>query len=114
MSLSELTARRLYDTMQLGNVSEEVKRHLIILMLTNTSAGDNNDSEIETLAKTVAIDNEHMQEIKEHSYYKYEVPEQSGFVSEDGEIAYYDSMSDDDFLSEKESQRMMATWKNLL
>lgn len=35
MSYAELAAHQLYDSMQLDNVSEEVKRHLIILMLSN-------------------------------------------------------------------------------
>lgn len=113
MSLSELTARKLYDTMQLGSVSEEVKRHLIILMLTNTSVGNNNDPDLEEMANSLAIDDEHIQEMKEHSYYKYEVPEQLCFVSEDSEMAYYDSLSEEDFLSEEDSQKMMVAWKNL-
>lgn len=37
MSHAELTARKLYDTMQLSSVSEDVKRHLMILMLSQVS-----------------------------------------------------------------------------
>ncbi len=37
MSHAEQTARKLYDTMQLNCVSEDVKRHLMILMLSQTS-----------------------------------------------------------------------------
>ena len=37
MSHAELTARKLYDTMQLNSVSEDVKRHLMILMLSQVS-----------------------------------------------------------------------------
>lgn len=33
MSYAELTANRLYEAMHLDSVSDEVKRHLIILML---------------------------------------------------------------------------------
>ena len=37
MSHAEQTARRLYDAMQLNSISEDVKRHLMILMLSQTS-----------------------------------------------------------------------------
>ncbi|MCQ2243127.1 MAG: hypothetical protein MJZ32_02595 [Bacteroidaceae bacterium] len=37
MSHAEQTARKLYDTMQLNSISEDVKRHLMILMLSQTS-----------------------------------------------------------------------------
>lgn len=113
MSHSELAARRLYDTMQLGSVSEDVKRHLIILMLTDTSSEDHSESDIETMAKNLAIDEEHMQEMKSHSYYRHEAPEQLAFVSEDSEMTYYDSMSEDAFLSEEESANIMTAWRNL-
>lgn len=47
MSHAELAAHRLYNTMHLDSVSEEVKRHLIILMLSNsyvdTEKTDNTD-----------------------------------------------------------------------
>ena len=35
MSHAELTAHQLYETMHLGSISDEVKRHLIILMLSS-------------------------------------------------------------------------------
>lgn len=44
MSHAELTAHRLYDTMQLGSVSEEVKRHLMILMLSNVASEESADA----------------------------------------------------------------------
>lgn len=44
MSHAELTAHRLYDTMQLGSVSEEVKRHLMILMLSDSVSEDASDT----------------------------------------------------------------------
>ena len=44
MSHAELTAHRLYDTMQLGSVSEEVKRHLMILMLSNVVSEESGDA----------------------------------------------------------------------
>lgn len=49
MSHAELTAHRLYKTMHLDCVSEEVKRHLIILMLSDSSA------EVEEKDNTEAI-----------------------------------------------------------
>lgn len=36
MSNAELTAHRLYDTMHLDSVSEDVKRHLITLILSKS------------------------------------------------------------------------------
>lgn len=44
MSHAELTAHKLYDTMHLDNVSEEVKRHLIILMLSNPTVEKNENN----------------------------------------------------------------------
>lgn len=37
MSYAELTANRLYEAMHLDSVDDEVKRHLIILMLSKPS-----------------------------------------------------------------------------
>lgn len=36
MSTAEITARHLYDSMHLANVNEDVKRHLMILILSET------------------------------------------------------------------------------
>lgn len=49
MSHAELTAHRLYDTMHLDNISEEVKRHLIILMLSKSSADEEANDDTETI-----------------------------------------------------------------
>ena len=109
MSHAELTAHRLYNSMHLDSVSEEVKRHLIILMLSKSSE----DNDLEEVARKIAIDDDHLQEMKSHSYYIDEAPEQCTFVSESDEIACYDKMTDEDFLSEEESSKIMAAWKSL-
>lgn len=49
MSHAELAAHRLYDTMHLDNVSEEVKRHLIILMLSKPSVDEEVDDNTDTI-----------------------------------------------------------------
>lgn len=51
MSNAELAAYRLYNTMHLASVSEEVKRHLIILMLSNPS----DEAEMEDNADAIKI-----------------------------------------------------------
>ncbi len=109
MSHAELTAHRLYNSMCLDSVSEEVKRHLIILMLSKSSEHDG----LENVAKKIAIDDAHFQEMKSHSYYIDEAPEQCTFVSESDEIAFYDKMDEADFLSEEDTAKIMSAWKNL-
>lgn len=109
MSHAELTAHRLYNSMRLDSVSEEVKRHLIILMLSKSSEHD----DLEDVAKKISIDDAHLQEMKSHSYYMDEAPEQCTFVSESDEIAYYDTMDEADFLSEEDSAKIMSAWKSL-
>ncbi len=95
--------------MRPDRVSDEVKRHLIILMLSKSSELDG----LENVAKKIAIDDTHLQEMKSHSYYMDEAPEQCTFVSESDEIAYYDTMDEADFLSEEDSSKIMSAWKNL-
>lgn len=116
MSHAELTAHRIYDTMHLDSVSEEVKRHLIILLLSKPEGEATNDvsqEELEAVAKRLSVNEEHFKEMKAHGFYRYQAPEQPAFVSEEQEIAYYDSMSEDDFLSEEETSKIMKAWQSL-
>lgn len=71
------------------------------------------DDALEKVAKKIALDDVHLQEMKSHSYCIDEAPEQCTFVSESEEIAHYDMMDEDDFLSEEDTAKIMSAWKNL-
>lgn len=51
MSTAELTARRVYQEYNLGQLSDDVKRQLMILFLTNTEEVSEVDTKMEVLSK---------------------------------------------------------------
>lgn len=67
----------------------------------------------EEFARKLCVNEEDFEEMKAHDFYMHEKPEFQTFASEEEELAYYDSLTEDDFLSEEESAKILERWKNL-
>lgn len=67
MSQAEITARRIYDTMHLGSVTDEVKHHLVLLLSDTTSDAIQVPSTLQEALEMGAMDLESARE-ELHTY----------------------------------------------
>lgn len=68
----------------------------------------------EEFARKISITEEDYQELKAHDFYLHETPEQSPiFKTAEEEVAYLDSLDEEGYLSEEESEKYMELWRNL-
>ncbi len=64
-------------------------------------------------ARKICVNNEDYEEMKAHGFYLHETPASQSFVSEKEEVAYYDSINEDAFMSVAETEELLGKWKNL-
>ena len=67
----------------------------------------------ENFARRISVNNEDYEEMKAHDFYLHEAPANQTFSSEKEEIAYYDSLNEDAFMSVAETEELFGKWKNL-
>ncbi len=67
----------------------------------------------ENFARKISVNNEDYEEMKAHGFYLHEAPANQTFSSEKEEIAYYDSLNEDAFMSVVETEELFGKWKNL-
>ena len=65
----------------------------------------------ENFARKISVNNE---EMKAHGFYLHEAPANQTFSSEKEEIAYYDSLNEDAFMSVAETEELFGKWKNVV
>lgn len=67
----------------------------------------------EDFARKVCVNEQDFEEMKAHDFYLHEAPSGHSFESEKEEVAYYDSLNEDDYLSVAETESLLNKWKNL-
>ena len=67
----------------------------------------------EDFARKICVNDEEYQEMKAHGFYLHESPASKSFVSEEEEVAFYDSINEDAFMSVAETEELLGKWKNL-
>lgn len=67
MSQAEITARRIYDTMHLGSINDEVKHHLVLLLSATTGSAMHMPNTLQEALEMGAMDLESARK-ELHSY----------------------------------------------
>lgn len=64
-------------------------------------------------ARKICVNDEDFEEMNSHRFYLHETPAIKSFASEKEEVAYYDSINEDAFMSVAETEELLGKWKNL-
>jgi hypothetical protein len=67
----------------------------------------------ENFARKICVNDEDYEEMNAHGFYLHEAPAKQTFSSEKEEIAFYDSLNEDAFMSVAETEELFGKWKNL-
>ena len=67
----------------------------------------------ENFARKISVNDEDYEEMKAHGFYLHESPASKSFASEKEEVAFYDSINEDAFMSAAETEELLGKWKNL-
>lgn len=68
----------------------------------------------EEFARKLSITEDDYQELRAHDFYLHEKPEQAPvFKTAEEEVAYLDSLDEEGYLSEEESEKYLELWRNL-
>lgn len=67
----------------------------------------------ENFARKICVNNEDYEEMKAHGFYLHEAPANHTFSSEKEEVAFYDSLNEDAFMSVAETEELFGKWRNL-
>ena len=64
-------------------------------------------------ARKICVNNDDYKEMKAHGFYLHESPASKSFASEKEEVAFYDSINEDAFMSAPETEELLGKCKNL-
>ena len=67
----------------------------------------------ENFARKICVNDEDYEEMNAHRFYLHETPAIKSFATEKEEVAYYDSINEDAFMSVAETEELLGKWKNL-
>ncbi len=67
----------------------------------------------ENFARKICVNDEDYEEMNAHGFYLHEAPAKQTFSSEKEEIAFYDSLNEDAFMSVAETEELFGKWRNL-
>lgn len=95
------------------HLSRPRKHNAMMGVVADAENEEERRKDAEKFARKVCVDEEDFEEMKAHGFYMHEKPEFQTFASEDEELAYFDSLTEDDFLSEEETVELIEKWKNL-
>lgn len=70
-------------------------------------------NQAEDFARKISVNKEDYEEMKSHGFYLHEAPANHTFASEKEEIAFYDSLNEDAFMSVAETEELFGKWRNL-